>query len=391
MTMPGAPPGPSWRAEIGGIEVLFGAGTVDRLGTLAGEISESGDIGDISGRRALLVTDPGVRAAGLADRAATALESAGIAVRIFDGIGENPTTGQVEAGRAVAAEQRPDFLVAIGGGSAMDGAKGINLLFTNGGRMEDYRGFGHATRPLLPAIGVPTTAGTGSDAQSYALISRHDTHEKMACGDRQARFRLVVLDPTLAVSAPRRVIAATGLDALSHAVESHVCRRANPVSRLFSREAWRLLAPAFARALASPDDPDEAAMGDLLLGAHLAGAAIEASMLGAAHACANPLTAHFGIVHGMAVALMLPSVVRFNASVSEPLYRDLAGEPGEQVAGRFERLRTVAGMPERLRDLGIGRAELPGLASEAAGQWTATFNPRPVAAAECLHLYEQAF
>src|SRR4029078_10398663 len=145
--------------------------------------------------------------------------------------------------------------------------------------------------------------------------------------------------------------------------------KANPVSRLFSREAWRLLAPAFTRALTTPDLPDEAAMGDLLLGAHLAGAAIEASMLGAAHACANPLTARFGVVHGIAVALMLPPVVRFNTSVAGPLYFDLAGRPGEQVAERIEELRAAAALPGRLRDLGVDRADLESLAREAAGQW----------------------
>jgi alcohol dehydrogenase class IV len=375
----------SWRAEVGGIEVVFGAGAVDGLGSLAGELG---------GRRAFVVTDPGVRKAGHADRALAALTREGVATCLFDGVGENPTTAEVEAGRDLAAGWQPDLLVAVGGGSAMDCAKGINLLLTNGGRMEDYRGLGRAARPLLPSIGVPTTAGTGSDAQSFALISRADTHEKMACGDRQARFRRVVLDPTLALSAPRRVIAATGLDALSHAVESHVCRRANPVSRLFSREAWRLLAPAFARAIAdwaTPGAPEETAMGDLLLGAHLAGAAIEASMLGAAHACANPLTARFGVVHGVAVALMLPPVVRFNAGVAEPLYADLAGVTGEEVAQRIEELRAAAALPGRLSDLGIGRGDLGVLADEAAGQWTAGFNPRPVAAADLLHLYEQAY
>src|SRR5215207_8919187 len=123
----------------------------------------------------------------------------------------------------------------------MDCAKGINFLLTNGGRMEDYQGFGRAAHPMLPSIGVPTTAGTGSDAQSFALIAREDSHAKMACGDVKARFRAVLLDPELAASAPRRVVAEAGMDALSHAVESYVTNCATPVSRMHSREAWRLL------------------------------------------------------------------------------------------------------------------------------------------------------
>ncbi|HTQ80353.1 MAG TPA: iron-containing alcohol dehydrogenase, partial [Thermoanaerobaculia bacterium] len=254
----------------------------------------------------------------------------------------------------------------------------------------------------------PTTGGTGSDAQSYALISHGETHEKMACGDRKARFRLVVLDPTLALSAPPRVAAVTGFDALSHAVESHVSKKANPVSRLFSRAAWGLLAPAFERVVMAGgaagaaasglggigDMGDMGDMGDLLFGAHLAGAAIEASMLGGAHAAANPLTARFGVVHGVAVALLLPHVVRFNASVAEAAYKDLTGLGAAALAERIAAHRRAAGLPEHLADLaipGLDRSILPVLAREATGQWTGTFNPRPLTEADFLSLYETAF
>jgi alcohol dehydrogenase len=409
-----APPARSaaeWRAELGGIEVLFGRGSVEALGELGRELG---------GRRALLVTDRGVRAAGHAERGAAALAAAGVATRIFDGVEENPTTRQVEAGREAAAEWRADLLVGLGGGSAMDCAKGVNFLLTNGGRMEDYQGFGRAARPMLPALGVPTTAGTGSEAQSYALISRAETHQKMACGDRKARFRIVVLDPALGASAPRPVAAAAGLDALAHAVESLVSRRANPVSRMLSREAWRLLASACAGALAMSGDAGDVggvgnvgdaggvgdagaagaaggagAAGDMLLGAHLAGAAIEVSMLGAAHACANPLTARYGVVHGAAVALLLPHVVRFNSAAASPCaaaYAELDGcGSGAELAARIEALRAAAGLPGRLREVGIERPALGELAREAAGQWTAGFNPRPVGEADLLQLYEQAY
>jgi alcohol dehydrogenase len=391
-----------WRAEVGGIEVLFGHGALAGVGELARELG---------GRRALLVTDPGVRAAGHADRAASALVAAGVAVQVFDAVGENPTTRQVEAGRDAAAGWGADLLVGLGGGSAMDCAKGINFLLTNGGRMEDYHGFGLAALPMLPAIGVPTTAGTGSEAQSYALISQAESHRKMACGDRKARFRIVVLDPELIASAPRRVAAAAGLDALAHAVESIVCRTANPVSRMLSSAAWRLLEPNLERALAAPATPAvnraaepaepagaADAAGAVLLGAHFAGAAIEVSMLGAAHACANPLTARYGVVHGAAVALMLPHVVRFNsrqpasAAPAAAGYAGLDGCPsGQELAARIEALRAAAGLPERLRDAGVEAAALGELAREAAQQWTAAFNPRQVGEDDLRRLYELAF
>jgi alcohol dehydrogenase len=397
--------GTEWRAEVGGVEVRFGLGAAAAVGELARELG---------GRRALVVTDPGVRAAGHADRAAAALGAAGVAAQIFDAVIENPTTREVAAGRDAAAHWGTDLVVALGGGSAMDCAKGINFLLTNGGRMEDYRGFGHARLPLLPAIGLPTTAGTGSEAQSYALISQAESHQKMACGDRQARFRIVVLDPSLLASAPRRAAAAAGLDALAHAVESLVCRAANPVSRMLSREAWRLLEPSLSSHLAAP--AEAGAAGGMLLGAHLAGAAIELSMLGAAHACANPLSARHGVAHGVAVALMLPHVVRWNGAmagdagdwppedgpaqdgpaVGGPLpaaaYATLAGcASSEMLAARIEELRAAAGLPESLREVGVEAAALRELAREAAQQWTAGFNPRPAGEEALLRLYEQAF
>ncbi len=275
--------------------------------------------------------------------------------------------------------------MAVGGGSALDAAKGINFVHSNGGRMEDYWGSGKAARPLLPSIGVPTTAGTGSEAQCYALITHPETRQKMACGDLKARFGAVLLDPELVASTPRRAAAAAGIDAVSHAVESYVTTRGNPFSRMFAREAWRLLDDSLPAYLDSPGDLRAA--GDALLGAHLAGAAIEASMLGAAHACANALSARYGLAHGIAVGLMLVPVVRFNAAVAGDLYAELdAG-----LLERLEELRALCGLPACLREVGVEESDLPQLAEEAARQWTARFNPRPVTAGDLLEIYRAAY
>jgi alcohol dehydrogenase len=303
----------------------------------------------------------------------------------------------VEAGRAHAAACGVDSLVAIGGGSSLDCAKAINFVLTNGGAMRDYRGYGKARQPLRPMIGVPTTAGTGSEAQSYALISHAETHEKMACGDPQAAFRIAVLDPAVTVSQPRVVTAVAGYDALSHAVEAFVTTRRTPVSELFAREAWRLLAAAYEVVLAQPDAIEARAA--MQLGANHAGLAIEQSMLGAAHACANPITARCGAAHGVAVAVMLPHVVRWNAPHVGDRYATLlqvsgdarSDEPGRALAERLERLARAGGLATALRDLGVRRDHLPDLASDAASQWTGTCNPRPFDAAAALNLYEQAY
>jgi alcohol dehydrogenase len=367
--------------------VVFEPGALDRLGALARELSFA---------RTLVVADPGMVDAGYVDRVVRLLDATGIRSFRFHEFTANPDTRMVEAGRAHAAALDVDSLVAIGGGSSLDCAKGINFVLTNGGTMHDYRGFGKATRPMLPMIGVPTTAGSGSDAQSYALISDSETHVKMACGDPKAAFRVAVLDPALTVTQPAALTAMTGIDAASHAIEAYVTTRRTAASDLFAREAWRLLAGHFERALDVPTDLE--ARSALLVGAHYAGAAVEQSMLGAAHACANPLTARYGTLHGIAIAVMLPWVVRWNADHVADRYGDLvrlAGidggtSPGDALAARLEAMRRAGGLPASLGDLGVAGDELPALSAGAATQWTGTFNPRPFDAASALELYGRA-
>ncbi len=359
--------------------VAFGAGRLGELGAIArGE----------GATRVLLVTDPGIVAAGHVARAVRSLEGAGATVVVFDGAAENPTTEHVEAGVAAARANAIDFLVGLGGGSAMDCAKGINFLLSNGGRMEDYWGIGKATKAMLPMIAVPTTAGTGSEAQSFALITDPATHQKMACGDVKAACRVAILDPELTRTCPPKVAAAAGIDAVAHAVETAGTTKRNEVSLECSRLAWERLDRAFERAMCDRDD--DAARADMLLGAHLAGVAIEHSMLGAAHACANPLTARFGITHGIAVGLMLPHVIRFNAEHGENPYAALLGD-AEALAKRVETFLSVARLPDRLTDLGVTPEALPALAEEASRQWTARFNPRPVGIDALRRIYEMAF
>ena len=296
---------------------MVGRGAITRLGQLARELGAT---------RVLVGSDPGVVRAGHTAAGLDALAASGIATAVFDQFGENPTTAQVEAGTAVAREFRPDLIVGLGGGSSMDCAKGINFLLSCGGRMHDYHGRGKATGPMLPSIAVPTTAGTGSETQSFALITDAATGMKMACGDPRAAFRIAILDVHLTLTQPTRVAALTGIDAVSHAVESHVSRAATPASRIFSREAWRLLANNLPKVFA--DGGDVTAREAVQLGAAWAGLAIENAMLGAAHALANPLTAAHRVVHGQAVGLMLPHVVRFNAASCGTPYAELLHDIG---------------------------------------------------------------
>jgi len=368
--------------------VVFGEGTFERLGELSRELGFT---------RALIVSDPGIVATGLVVKASGILRDAGIESTGFHEFDANPDSAMVEAGRTVAAGVGADGIVALGGGSSLDCAKGINFVLSNGGTMRDYKGHDKAARPMLPMIGVPTTAGTGSDAQSYAIISDPVTHEKMACGAAGAAFRIAILDPALTVSQPRVLTATVGYDALSHAVESYVTARRTTISDVFAADAWRLLEAHYERVLADPGDM--AARAAMLLGAHEAGMAIEQSMLGATHACANPLTARHGTTHGVAISVMLPHVVRWNGREVGQRYAELlriAGrtpgdDPGDELAARLDELARIGGMPRTLRDLGVPQDGLAGLAADAEKQWTGTFNPRPFNAAAALELYQVAY
>ena len=369
--------------------VVFGAGQLTRLGSLAR---------DIGGKSALLVSDPGIRQAGHETRARQSLEEAGFTVHVFGELQPNPTTDDVDRGVEFARVKSIDILVGLGGGSSMDVAKGINFLLTNGGKMEDYKGTGRATRPMLPLIAIPTTAGTGSEAQSYCVIGDAKTHMKMACGDKKAAARIALLDPELSVTMPASVTAVTGIDAISHAIESYVCKARNPVSMLLARRAWNLLCRAYPVVLREPQNV--AARGAMLLGAHLAGAAIENSMLGATHALANPLSAHFEMIHGHAIAVMLPHVVRYNHSWVGAEYGTLAEdaklcdrqdpEAGDLLAMFLRNLATRAGCPSSLADCEGIAGLISTLANEAALQWTGQFNPRPVDVSSLRELYECA-
>jgi alcohol dehydrogenase len=248
---------------------------------------------------------------------------------------------------------------------------------------------------MLPLVAIPTTAGTGSEMQCAALIADEQTHQKMACLDPKAAARAALLDPELTLSQPDRVTACTGLDAIAHAVETSVTRSRNAISQLYAREAFRLAAQAFPQVLRQPEDLN--ARGAMLLAAAFAGTAIENSMLGAAHAAANPLTAHFDLTHGHAVALMLPHVVRFNAAdtAAREAYAELsrlagAGDGAETLAQTLEHWRATAGLACLAMACPQAEGALDMLAAEAARQWTAQFNPRPLTVDDFAALYRQA-
>jgi len=370
---------------------VFGAGAFQRLGQLSRELGF---------HRCLLVADRGLVTAGYVEQATNLLRAAEIKVVSFHDFEVNPDTRMIERGCEMLAPLEVDSIIGLGGGSSMDCAKGLNFLLSNGGRMQDYRGYGKAGKPMLPMIAVPTTAGTGSEAQSYAVISDAEAHVKIACGDPKAAFRVAILDPTLTLSQPSAITATAGFDAIAHAVETYVTTERNPLSDVFSTEAWRLLEGNYENVLKDPNDLD--ARTAMQLGAYFAGVAIESSMLGATHACANPLTTRYGTTHGAALAMLLPTVVRWNSSVAASRYADLArltdlysgsddAEATESLARRLVQLAAAGELDQTLSAAGVRRDELRVLAAEAAKQWTGRFNPRPFDATGALEVYEWAY
>ena len=369
--------------------LIFGPGVVARAGALAAELG----LYDV-----LLVCDEGMVRAGYADTVQQLLERERLCVTRFTEFSENPDGDQCAAAAESIRNCCIKGIVALGGGSSLDCAKGANFLQADGGQISDFRGYGRVRGTMLPMIGIPTTAGTGSDAQSYAVLSDARTHVKMACGDPGAAFRIALLDPVLTCSQPAIVTATSGYDALSHAVEAYVTTARTPLSQTFAREAWRLIRGQLVHVLRQPDDVD--ARGAMLLGSHLAGLAIEHSMLGAAHACANPLTAEYDITHGIAVSLMLPHVVRWNAETANvnALYADLVDGPGSpdplagvRLAGELEQVAATCGFPLSLAEAGVREDALSALAEAAAAQWTGGFNPRPLTRESALALYQAAW
>ena len=345
----------------------------------------------LGGNAVFVVSDPGIARAGHLDTALRLLAEAGLPAAAFANSRENPTESDAAACRDAARGHAFNCIVAIGGGSSLDTAKAGNFLLTNGGAMRDYHGYGKASRPMLPLIAIPTTAGTGSETQSYALISRDGSHEKMACGDPKALPAVAILDPDLTATLPHGTALLSGMDALTHAIESAVCTKANPVSSGHAEESFRHIAAAIDRVVDGRPTADDRA--HMLLGAALAGTAIENSMLGAAHASANPLTARLGVVHGRAVATMLPHVMRFNATV--PAAADTYAH-----FSALLRLLKVTDLPllDWVEAL-VRRCHFPALdpsadfallAEDATRQWTGKFNPRPLQREDFISLYRRA-
>lgn len=351
----------------------FGVGAVRRL---------PGAVAALGGRHAFVVTDPGLRAVGVAERVVGLLEADGLAVTVHDRVEPNPSTATLDRAAAAvraAAAGGGCVVVALGGGSVLDAAKGIALLATNPGDAEEL--LAGAALPGLPVVAVPTTAGTGAETNGFGVVEDVRACRKVYVGDASVRPRVSVLDPELTVDLPPGATAATGMDALVHGIESLSSRGANPTSRAYATEALRLVTPALPVAVADGHDLDARAA--LLMGAHLAGLALTISGLGIVHGIAHATTARTGAVHGLALSAVLTEVMGRLATEARDAYARAAQAMGVDDAARGAGdLAERVGAQRRLRDLGVAAGSVRPIAAGAVADPVSRNTPRTLDEAE---------
>ena len=352
-------------------------------------------------RKALIVTDAGLAKAGVATLIAEKLTLQDIDSVIFDGAKPNPSIANVEAGLRVLKEHHCDFIVSLGGGSPHDCAKGIALCATNGGHIRDYEGVDRSAKPQMPLVSINTTAGTASEMTRFCIITDEERHVKMAIVDRNVTPLLSVNDPELMVAMPKGLTAATGMDALTHAIEAYVSTAANPITDACAIKAMELISQNLRQAV--NDGKDLTARENMAYAQFMAGMAFNNASLGFVHAMAHQLGGFYDLPHGVCNAVLLPHVQTFNASVCAARLTDVAHALGADVRGlspeegaqaAIAAIRTLARdveIPAGLRDLGAKLDDIPILATNALKDACGLTNPRKADQGQIEEIFRNAF
>jgi len=357
--------------------IEFGWGSLARLPVL---------VRGLGGTRALVVGDPGVAKAGIVERVMGMLTTAGISATAFTDVESDPDVSSVDGGVQLAKSKECDVVVGVGGGSALDTAKAVGLMLTNPGNIRDYVGMGKVQCAGAPVIAIPTTAGTGSELTIWSVLSDKEKKVKISIGSVLNCARVALLDPELTLSLPPGVTATTGMDALTHALESYVNKATQPISEAMSEQAMTLIARSLRVAVAQPDNAQ--ARADMLLASTIAAMAFNNTRLGLVHAFAMPLGSRFHIPHGLVNAIMLPAVMRYNlignlgkySRIAEIFGVPLAGlsqrEAAERSVVAIECLKADVGITAKLGQFGVTEADLEGVADEALLSGNVPVNPR---------------
>ncbi|NHR06991.1 L-threonine dehydrogenase [Chromobacterium haemolyticum] len=329
-------------------------------------------------RKVLMVTDTGLVKTGLAGRVTELLGGVGIATVLFDGVHPNPTTANVGAGLALLREHDCDAVVSLGGGSPHDCAKGIALVAANGGKIQDYEGVDKSAKPQLPLVAINTTAGTASEMTRFCIITDESRHIKMAIVDKHTTPVLSVNDPETMAGMPASLTAATGMDALTHAVEAYVSTIATPITDACALKAVTLIAGHLRRAVRNGLDME--AREQMAYAQFLAGMAFNNASLGYVHAMAHQLGGFYDLPHGVCNAVLLPHVQVFNAKAAGQRLADVGAALGvaanaEAAIAAIRQLAADVGIPAGLTQLGVKEEDIPELAANALKDACGLTNP----------------
>lgn len=348
-------------------------------------------------KKALIVTDEALAKLGMAQMLVGKLKEKGMEAAVFDGAQPNPTVANVNDGLAILKQNGSDFVVSLGGGSSHDCAKAIALVATNGGKIEDYEGLDKSAKPTLPLVSINTTAGTASEMTRFTIITDESRHVKMAIVDKHVTPMLSINDSELMEGMPASLTAATGMDALTHAVEAYVSTAATPLTDACAKQAIELIAEYLPQAVKEPKN--KTAREKMAYAQFLAGMAFNNASLGYVHAMAHQLGGFYDLPHGVCNALLLPHVEAFNMKaaserlnhVGQLLGGNNADLAGLDVIAAIKKLADIVGIPKSLEELGVKREDFGTLADNALKDVCGFTNPVEASKDEIIGIFEAAF
>ena len=372
--------------------IKFGAGTLDLLPDLAKELGKS---------KGYIISGPHLNKIGMVAKCRKALKNAGMESECFTETEGNPSTDTVGKATEGCKKSKADFIVAFGGGSPLDVAKAVAVLATYGGNIVDYEGAGKVMGPVVPMIAIPTTAGTGSEVTAFSVITDHSRNYKLTVVSNYLLPAYVILDPDLIATVPANTAAACGIDAMVHALEAYISKAASPFSDIFAREALRLIGGSIRDYVADRSNP--AACESMMVGSLFAGIAFSHAKLGNVHAMSHPVSAYFDVPHGVANAILLPTVVDFNKDAADPekyryIYGCISKDMGadinftpDMLATEIRMLNYELGILPTLSDIGVTSDKFEQMADDAMKSGNIQCNPQFTMKNDILKLYEQAF
>ncbi|HHQ4328921.1 L-threonine dehydrogenase [Clostridium perfringens] len=364
-------------------------------------LKDAGDqLGELGFKKALIVTDKVLGQIGIVKKVTDVLDNKNIEYAIYDETKPNPTVKNVNDGLALLKEKECDFVISLGGGSAHDCAKGIALLATNGGEIKDYEGVDKSKKPQLPMVGINTTAGTGSEMTLFAIITDEERHIKMALVDKHLTPIIAVNDPMLMLAMPKSLTAATGMDALTHAIEAYVSTAATPITDACAEKAIELISNYLVNAVENGQDVEARDM--MAYAEYLAGMAFNNASLGYVHAMAHQLGGFYNLPHGVCNAILLPHVQEYNKSTSASRLakiakimggniEELTDEQGADLCiDMIKSLSQTIGIPEGLGVLGVKESDFETLATNALNDACSLTNPRKGNLEEVIAIFKKA-